>query len=65
MVCERDYPEHISNKREAIQTPNTVVFTSRRFSCTAGSVDLPPEQTHNRVCFPLLKALEINFEPIK
>lgn len=22
MVCERDYPEHISNKREAIQTPN-------------------------------------------
>lgn len=22
MVCEPDYPEHISNKREAIQTPN-------------------------------------------
>lgn len=49
MVCERDYQDHIS-QREAIQTPNILVFTSRRFRLYCEGVWTHPQSKYTIVC---------------
>lgn len=64
MVYERDYPEHISNKRDAIQMPNWCLLAGDLVVLQA--VWTYPQSKHTIVCvFLCLKALGINFEPIK
>lgn len=49
MVCERDYQDHIS-QREAIQTPNILVFTSRIFRLYCEGVWTHPQSKYTIVC---------------
>lgn len=49
LVCERDYQDRVS-KREAIQMPNIVVFTSRRFSLYCKGVWTYPQSKYTIVC---------------